>query len=136
MNNVILMGNLCADPELRSTQSGKSAVKFRLAVRRSYRNAQGEYESDFLSCVAFGNTADFIGKYFTKGRRMLAQGSVQTRSWDKEDGTKGYSTEIVVNTAEFVDKPQDTAGNPPPAAKPKPQQMGMTPVDDDDQLPF
>ena len=136
MNNVILMGNLCADPELRSTQSGKSAVKFRLAIRRSYRNAQGEYESDFLSCVAFGNTADFIGKYFTKGRRMLAQGSVQTRSWDKEDGTKGYSTEIVVNTAEFVDKPQDAAGNPPPAANPKPQQMGMTPVDDDDQLPF
>ena len=136
MNNVILMGNLCADPELRSTQSGKSAVKFRLAVRRSYRNAQGEYESDFLSCVAFGNTADFIGRYFTKGRRMLAQGSVQTRSWDKEDGTKGYSTEIVVASAEFVDKPQDTAGNPPPAAKPKPRQMGMTPVDDDDQLPF
>ena len=136
MNNVILMGNLCADPELRSTQSGKSAVKFRLAVRRSYRNAQGEYESDFLSCVAFGNTADFIGKYFTKGRRMLAQGSVQTRSWDKDDGTKGYSTEIVVASAEFVDKPQDTAGNPPPAVKPKPQQMVMTPVDDDDQLPF
>ena len=136
MNNVIIMGNLCADPELRSTQSGKSAVKFRLAVRRSYRNAQGEYESDFLSCVAFGNTADFIGKYFTKGRRMLAQGSVQTRSWDKEDGTKGYATEIVVNAVEFVDKPQDTAGNPPPAAKPKPQQMGMPPVDDDDQLPF
>lgn len=136
MNNVILMGNLCADPELRATQSGKSAVKFRLAVRRSYRNAQSEYDSDFLSCVAFGNTADFIGKYFTKGRRMLAQGSIQTRSWDKEDGTKGYSTEIVVASAEFVDKPQDTAGNPPPAAKPKPQQMEMTPVDDDDQLPF
>lgn len=135
MNNVILMGNLCADPELRTTQSGKSAVKFRLAVRRSYRNAQGEYESDFLSCVAFGNTADFIGKYFTKGRRMLAQGSVQTRSWDKEDGTKGYATEIVVNAVEFVDRPQDAAYNPPPAAKPK-QQMGMTPVDDDDQLPF
>ena len=73
MNNVILMGNLCADPELRTTQSGKPAAKFRLAVRRGYHNAQGEYESDFLSCVAFGNTADFIGKYFTKAETGIKQ---------------------------------------------------------------
>lgn len=141
MNNVILLGNLCADPEVRVANSGQSVAKFRLAVRRSFKNAKGEYESDFISCLAFGTTAEFIRKYFVKGRKMLAQGSIQTRSWDKDDGTKGFSTDVIVNTAEFVDKAQECAGNPPPAqAKPQGsknsyEQQGFLPVDDD-QLPF
>ncbi|MGI5885418.1 MAG: single-stranded DNA-binding protein [Candidatus Spyradocola sp.] len=141
MNKVILMGNLVADPEMRASQSGNSVANFRIGVRRTFKNQEGEYESDFLSCTAFGKTAEFIEKYFSKGRRILLEGSVQTRTWDKEDGTKGYATNIVVNSAEFADsKPE--AGNQPPAkaktkATPHPSVLeDYVPVDEDDQLPF
>ena len=144
MNKVILMGNLVADPELRTTQSGKSAATFRIAVRRNFKNQSGEYESDFLRCLAFGSTADVIGKYFVKGSRILVEGSIQTSSWDKNDGTKGYSTDIFVTSIEFVDRRGDAQDTPPGNASAKKakapdnsfKQQGFEEVADDDQLPF
>ena len=147
MNRVILLGTLVADPEIRTTQSGKTAGEFRIAVRRNFKNQSGEYESDFLRCKAFGTTADVVGKYFQKGSRILVEGSIQTSTWDKQDGTKGYSTDIFVNAIEFVDRRGDAADTPvknpgSPSNSPAPkkqdaygQQMGFEPVDDD-QLPF
>ena len=136
MNKVILLGNLVADPELKTLPNNNSLARFRIAVRRSFKNQSGEYESDFLSCTAFGKTAEFIQKYFVKGSRILLEGSVQSRSWDKGDGTKGFATEIVVNAAEFPES-KAAAGNAPPS---KSASAGIpsnyTPVDDDDQLPF
>lgn len=140
MNKVILLGNLVADPEIRTTQAGKAVANFRIAVRRNFKNQSGEYESDFLPCKAFGTTADIIGKYFVKGSRILVEGSVQTSSWDKGDGTKGYSTDILVNAIDFIDRRGDAADTPPPAKKPAKkesfQQQGFEEVPEDDQLPF
>ena len=143
MNKVVLLGNLVADPEIRTTQAGKAVANFRIAVRRNFKNQSGEYESDFLPCKAFGTTADVIGKYFVKGSRILVEGSVQTSSWDKGDGTKGYSTDILVNAIDFIDRRGDAADTPPaapsnkkPAKQNQFQQQGFEEVTDDDQLPF
>lgn len=134
MNKVILLGNLTSDPVLKTSQSGVPICSFRIAVRRNYKNASGEYESDFLQCTAFKGTAEFINNHFTKGRKILVSGSIQTRTWDKDDGSKGYATEIVVDGVEFADSKPD--GQPKQAAPQTPIQESLIPVDDDDQLPF
>lgn len=101
MNKVFLRGNLTRDVELRSTQSGKQIARFSVAVRRDMKNADGEYESDFLNCIAFGNQAEMINKYFHKGSGIIVLGHIQTGSYEKEDGTKVYTTDIVVENIEF-----------------------------------
>src|SRR5574344_1379047 len=102
MNKIILVGRLTKDPELRSTSSGISTVNFSIAVNRNFKNKEGNYDADFLNCVAFRNQADFISKYFKKGSMIGVEGRVQTRSYDAQDGSKRYVTEIVVENAEFV----------------------------------
>ena len=102
MNKIILVGRLTKDPELRSTSSGISTVNFSIAVNRNFKNKEGNYDADFLNCVAFRNQADFISKYFKKGSLIGVEGRVQTRSYDAQDGTKRYVTEIMVENAEFV----------------------------------
>lgn len=103
MNNFTGMGRLVADPELKTTQSDLSVCSFRIAINRRFKNKQtNEYDADFLSCVAWRGTAEFIHKYFGKGDMIGIVGSVQSRSWDKDDGTKGYATEIVVDQAHFT----------------------------------
>ena len=101
MNIAILTGRLTKDPELRSTTSGKSVCSFTIAVDRRFKNASGEREADFLPCVAWGQTAEFVDKYFTKGSRINLNGSIQTRSWDDQDGNKRYATEVIVDNVEF-----------------------------------
>ena len=101
MNNVQLVGNICRDPELR--QNGdRSVTRFTIACQRTYKNAEGKYESDFISCVSFGKTAEFISKYFAKGNKIGIIGEIRTGSYTKEDGTKVYTTDVVANSAEFV----------------------------------
>lgn len=140
MNKVILMGTLVADPELKTMQNGKSVCEFRIAVRRSFKNAQGQYDSDFLRCRAFGGTADIVGKYFVKGSRILVEGAIQTSSWTKDDGSKAYATDIAAASVEFVDKRGDALDTPPSNTEKKPaksfKQQGFEEVADDDQLPF
>ena len=101
MNKVILVGRLVREPELRTTQSGVNVCSFTVACDRRYQK-EGERQADFINCIAWRNTADFISNYFTKGTRIALDGSIQTRSWDAEDGTKRYATEVIVEHAEFA----------------------------------
>ena len=146
MNRVILIGNLCADPKMRQTDSGISCCNFTVAIQRKFANANGQREADFLNCVAWRGTADFIGKYFSKGMRIALEGSVQTRSSQAQDGSKRYVTEILVDSAEFAstreDRPDVLNRNAQAAheapARAQQQRMdlyGFQEVEDDD-LPF
>ena len=102
MNKIILVGRLTKDPEIRSTSAGFATANFTVAVNRRYKNKEGGYDADFLPCVAFRTTAEFVGKFFKKGSLIGVEGSVQTRSYDAQDGTKRYVTEVNVENVEFV----------------------------------
>lgn len=150
MNKVIQIGYLAADPEYGTTQSGVPRCTFRIAVQRRFANADGRRESDFFNCIAWRNTADFISRFFAKGSRIAIEGSLQSRSYDAQDGSKRYVTEIIVDNAEFCEsRSAATAEVPPPAEPPRHineqqnrqigmndmQRQGFTEVDDD-ELPF
>lgn len=102
MNKVILIGNLVRDPELRATQSGISVCSFRIAVNRRYKDQNGEYPTDFIDCVAWRNSAEFISKYFHKGKPILVVGNLQTRNYEDKEGVRRYVTEVAVDEVEFV----------------------------------
>ena len=145
MNHVTLIGRLAADPEARTTQSGISQCSFRLAVPRRFTNQQGVREADFLNIVAWRGTADFCARYFHKGMRVGVEGSLQTRSYQAQDGTKRYITEVVADNVEFCESRQDGGGaNAAPSVtapahqmnmREMPAQEGFTEVDDD-ELPW
>ncbi len=107
LNKVILCGRLTADPELKTTPNGISVVSFTLAVNRRYRssdaNAQAQQTADFINCVAWRQTAEFISRYFKKGSSLCITGSIQVRKWTDQQGQNRYSTEVVVDEAMFVD---------------------------------
>lgn len=96
LNSVILQGRLCADPDVRYTQDQKVVARFRIAVNR-FKND----ETDFINCVSFGKAAELIEKYFKKGSEILVNGRLQTGSYTKEDGTKVYTTDVIVNEINF-----------------------------------
>ena len=102
MNKIILVGRLTKDPEVRTTSAGFNTVNFTVAVNRNFKNKEGNYDADFLPCVAFRSTADFVSKFFKKGNMISLEGRVQTRNYDAQDGTKRYVTEVVVDNVEFV----------------------------------
>ncbi len=102
MNNVSLIGRLTADPEIRATQSGTTIASLTLAVDRRYKTEDGP-SADFIRCMAFGKTAEFIEKYFRKGARMAVTGRIQTGSYTNKDGAKVYTTDIVIETTEFCE---------------------------------
>ena len=145
MNKVILIGNLANDPESRTTQSGIAQCSFRLAVQRRFKGANGEKETDFLPVVCWRQTAEFAQRYLTKGRKVAVEGSIQTRSYDAQDGSKRYVTEIIADSVEAVGGREDGAQNAQNAQNvqnvrgaQKPaqnRQMGFTEVNDD-ELPF
>lgn len=105
-NKVILIGNLCADPELKTTPNGVSVTSFSLAVGRRKAKDQ-EPQTDFITVVAWRNTAEFICKYFQKGKAILIVGSLQTITWEDQNGNKRYATEVVADEAQFVEKKGD-----------------------------
>lgn len=131
MNKVILIGNLASDPESRTTQSGIAQCSFRLAVQRRFKGANGERETDFLPVVCWRQTAEFAQRYLAKGRKVAVEGSIQTRSYDAQDGSKRYVTEIIADSVEAVGGREDGARKPESAQ----QNGGFTEVDDD-ELPF
>ena len=100
-NKVILVGNLAVDPELKQTQSGVSVCSFTLAVNRKY-NKDGTNECDFITIQTWRQTAEFVAKYFKKGKPILVCGSLQTRNWTDKDGNKRYATEVVADEVSFV----------------------------------
>ena len=124
MNQVQLVGNLTRDPEYGTSQSGVNYCRFTVACQRRFKDANGEYQADFISCVAWRHTADFINRYFIKGNRIGVTGSIQTGSYTAQDGTKRYTTDVVVDNAEFVgprqDSQQGSSSAPPPPPPPAP----------------
>lgn len=140
MNKVILIGRLVADPELRSTQSGKSVATYRLAVDRKVKQ-DGQPEADFLTCVAWGKGAEFASTYLHKGTKIAIEGRIQTRSYEGNDGKKVYVTEILVEQHEFCESkkasPDYSAGHQAPAPSwPVQNQQFAEMGDDDGGLPF
>jgi len=112
MNKVFIRGNLTRDVELRETKSGKQVSRFNVAVRRDFKNSEGEYESDFINCVAYGTLAETIDKYFHKGSGIIVLGHLQTGSYEKDDGTKVYTTDLIVENIEFDRKPETKKEEP------------------------
>jgi single-strand DNA-binding protein len=107
LNRIILMGRLVADPELRQTPNGISVATFRIAVDRNYQSkGSGERQADFISCVAWRQTGEFISRYFQKGRMIAVEGSLQTRNYEDKTGAKRTAYEVVVDQAYFADSRQ------------------------------
>lgn len=104
LNRIILMGRLVADPELRQTPNGISVATFRIAVDRNYQSKNSnERQTDFISCVAWRQTGEFISRYFAKGRMIAVEGSLQTRSYEDKTGAKRTAYEVIVDQAYFAD---------------------------------
>lgn len=102
MNKAILVGVICRNPEQRTTVNGTAVTSFTVAVRRRYKDADGNYQADFINCVAWRSTAEFVAKYFTKGSRIGVVGTIQTRTYDDQNGNKRYVTEVVADEVEFA----------------------------------
>ena len=130
MNKAILTGNLTKDPELKTTQSGISVCRFTIAVKRKFKDAQGNQVTDFIPVITWRGIAESCAKYLTKGRKAAVIGEIQTRSYDAQDGTKRYVTEIIASEVEFLTPKQEPR-----------QEAGCDPVLNftamvDDELPF
>lgn len=132
MNNVILMGRLTADPELRQTQSGISSCRFTIAVNRKFKNKDtDQYEADFISCVAWRQTAEFVSRYFSKGSMICVSGSLRTGSYTDRNysDVTHYTTDVMVDGVEFTGekKQQGTSNNQQPQQQ-RPQQQQQQPA--------
>ena len=149
LNKAILMGRLVADPELRRTQSGVAVVSFRIAVDRNYKSAdESQQSADFIDVVAWRGTAEFVSKWFSKGKMIVVVGSIQSRNWTDKDGNKRYSVEVVAEEVQFGEsKKNDSAGAGGGVPQPEYNQSkseykpssgsDFTELsDDDDELPF
>ena len=107
LNHIVLMGRLTRDPELRRTQSGTAVASFALAVDRDFKGDDGEKKTDFIDIVAWRNTAEFVSKYFAKGRMAVVEGRLQIRPWTDKDGNKRRSAEVVADNVYFGDSKRD-----------------------------
>ena len=141
LNHITIMGRLVRDPELRRTGNGTAVANFSVAVDRDFSGKDGgEKETDFIDCVAWRNTGEFVSKYFTKGAMIVVSGRLQIRKWQDKDGNNRYSTEIVADNCYFGESKRSESatgstggfGYAKPAGAPN-----FVEVDDDDaQLPF
>lgn len=107
MNKVILIGRLTRDPEMRTTTSGTTVTRFSLAVTRTYQDQNGERGADFINCVAWRKQAENIAKYCTKGSQVAVDGRIQTGSYDAQDGSKRYTTDIICDNVTFLGSKSD-----------------------------
>ena len=103
LNKIILMGRLCTNPELRRTGSGTAVTSFSLACDRDFKSQSGEKETDFIDVVAWKNTAEFVSKYFSKGRMAMVEGRLQIRDWTDKSGNKRITAEVVADNVYFAD---------------------------------
>lgn len=118
-NKAILMGRICNDLEVKSTPSGAAVLSFRIAVDRSYQAKGEERKSDFFNIVAWRNNADFIARFFGKGRMILVEGELQTRQYTDKNGSIQTVVELIVDNARFTGENKPTAsGNAPPPPEP------------------
>lgn len=143
LNKVFLMGRLTADPELKQTQSGTSVVSFSIAVDRRF-NKDEQKKADFISCVAWRTTAEFVAKYFSKGSMIALVGELQTRTWEDQNGQKRYATEVIASEVSFCGSKNNTEGNsyateeraPAPAFSAPAPAPNFEEVSGDEDLPF
>ncbi len=149
LNHITIMGRMTRDPELRRTGSGIAVASFTLAVDRDFSGKEsGEKETDFIDCVAWRGTGEFVAKHFTKGRMAVASGRLQIRSWTDKDGNKRRTAEVVADNVYFGDSKRDSDGNSNSGntyggnsyggyAAPSAPASDFAMLDDDDaQLPF
>lgn len=111
LNKCIFLGRIVNDLEIKQTPSGVSVLTFTIAVDRNFKNANGEYDTDFIKCVAFRSVSEFIGKYFYKGRMIAIDGHMQNRSYEDKNGEKRYITEIIVDSASFTGEKSEGGNN-------------------------
>lgn len=139
LNHIVLMGRLVRDPELRRTGSGVAVTNFSLAVDRDFgKSESGEKETDFIDCVAWRQTGEFVSKYFTKGRMAVVSGRLQVRSWTDKDGNKRRTAEVVADNVYFGDSKKDDSGDSgvAPSSVANPAQDFEVLDGDDNALPF
>lgn len=141
MNSAQLVGRLTRDPEVRYSDGGTTVARFTLAVDRRFKKDGGD-DADFINCVAFGKTAEFLEKWFRKGQRLGLTGRIQTGSYVNQEGTKVYTTEVVVENVEFVESKGASVGDGGPQQRPAPTSaisdgfMNIPDGVEDDGLPF
>ena len=133
LNRIIVMGRMTRDPELRRTNSGTAVASFTVAVDRDFKSQSGEKETDFIDVVAWRNTAEFVSKYFSKGRMAVVEGRLQLRDWTDNNDNKRRSAEIVADNVYFGDSKRDGGNNPGYAPAPS---GGFSEIEDDGDIPF
>ena len=133
LNKIFLQGRLVADPELRHTQNGVAVATFRLAVDRDFKDKEtGERKADFINCVAWRGTGEFVAGYFRKGRIAIVEGKIQSRTYDDRDGNRRYTVEVVADNVYFGDSKRDDGGSKPEEFR----EPEFTDEPDDGDLPF
>ena len=141
LNKIFIMGRLTRDPELRRTQNGTAVTSFTMAVDRDFKNADGTKDTDFIDVVAWRNTAEFVSKYFGKGRMAVVEGRLQLRDWTDKDGNKRRNAEVLADNIYFGDskKEGDSSGGYKAAGKAvdvEPEAGDFAEVEDDGDRPF
>lgn len=136
MNKVMLMGRLTKDPELRTATTGNNVCRFTLAVDRSFKKEGEEKQTDFISCVSFGKTAENFSRFFTKGRLCVISGRIQTGNYEK-DGQKVYTTDVICDEFFFADSKKDSESASNSMDNTSNSTQGFFPTDNgEDELPF
>lgn len=133
LNKVFMQGRLVADPELRHTPNGVAVASFRIAVDRDFKDKSGERQADFVNVIAWRATAEFVSKFFSKGRMAIVEGKLQSRNYEDKDGNKRYALEVIADNVYFGDSKKDQVAEKEPEFQP-PQFTEYQ--DDDGDLPF
>ena len=133
LNKIFLMGRLTRDPELRHTGSGTAVASFSLAVDRDFKSQSGERETDFIDVVAWRSTAEFVSKYFSKGRMAVVEGRLQVRDWTDKDGAKRRSAEVVADNIYFGDSKRTVSDSDTSAPS---GEFTEVPEEEEGELPF
>ena len=137
LNRIILMGRMTRDPELRHTQSGTAVASFTLAVERDFKDKQtGERAVDFIDCTAWKGTAEFVSRFFSKGRLAVVEGRLQLRDWTDKDGNKRRNAELVADSVYFADSKRDSDCDEAPSAAASDGEQFSEISEDDGELPF
>ena len=136
LNHITILGRLTRDPELRRTQNGKAVTTITLAVERDIKNAQGERETDFIDCVFWEGSAEFVTHSFQKGRMATVEGRLQSRRYTDKNDNKRMAWEIHASNIYFADSKRDTADSAANGTDASSQSDGFAEVEDDGELPF
>lgn len=139
VNNVVLIGRITKDPEIRSSSTGNNFCNFTLAVNRNFKNQSGEYDADFIGCVGFNQTATLMEQYVTKGQLLSVTGRIQTRNYDDSSGRRIYVTEVVAERVSFLENRKIAQQSPGNTSFSEPATFESADLDDkidDDDLPF